>query len=361
MYLRGYLGQGTGTYPVFNITIEEYERRRAEVEREAVRLHMTTAEWIPLLPVPKGNYIHDPATGRWWRAGDITQVAWEIMPPVVGGTPGTFVNSTPLSEAEARAWIARVEASRQPLYGSPLTIPSRMGWVDTEVAAEDIWNLATQLGWPNDITKRFLESFPTKQAWIDWFVQASAHPEMWQQKVDELGLFGQPVTQIDTTLPPEPGPPPPGPPPPGSPPPPSGGGGGGGGGGNVAPPGTTPPGYRYPIIQYAPHSGTALLRSRGWQPDEIGFWLTQAFGGHLDLTEAFLLSFSGREELASWLVGKGPGDVYARADAALAARQIPAPGGGTQPPPPGTGAEETGISLPIIALGAAAIFYFTQK
>ena len=123
-----YLGQGTGTYPVFNMRIEDYERRRSEVEREAVRLNMTRDEWLPLLPVPPNQYIHDPATGLWFRAGDITTFAWEILPPVVGGTPGTWVNSTPLSEAEAAAWIRKVEASRYysggPTYVAPGEAPA---------------------------------------------------------------------------------------------------------------------------------------------------------------------------------------------------------------------------------------------
>jgi len=381
MYLRAFtsMGQSTGTYPVFSMTIAEYERRRAEVEREAIRLRMSTAEWEPLLPVPRGNYIHDPTTGKWYRAGTITQIAWEILPPVVQQA-GQFVNSTPLSEAEAYARIARVEASRQPGYGTPETLPERLDWTtgltpEERAAIDDFYDgrptsappayvppaefesipegiVQQRPGWMGeeefygwvdimggraDLASAVAASFPTRHDAEVWTGSTVGNIAAWIARAKQFMKYPQPI-----------GPPAAAPP----------GGGPPGSSGNVAPPGTTPPGHRYPIIQYAPHNGTALLRGRGWTPAEIGFWLTQAFGGHLDLTEAFLLSFSGREDLAAWVSGKEPADVYARADAALAARGGTAPPPGTYIPPAG---EESGIPLGMIALLGAGLFYLSRR
>src|SRR4029453_11681084 len=184
MYLRAF-GQATGTYPVFNITIDDYERGRAPAEAEAVRLNMTRAEWEPLLPVPPMNYIHDPETGLWYRAGDITTVAWEIMPPVVGGTPGTWQQGRILTDAEAAAWIAKVEATRQPFYGSVLTLPTRLGWTEPWTLEEiNLW--ATALAWPNEIVQKFFESFPTREDAQAWIAQAQANPAMWTEMAANL-------------------------------------------------------------------------------------------------------------------------------------------------------------------------------
>ena len=374
-----------GTYPSIDLAISEYERRRKAVEdwvtkvqREQNR-YLTQDEWRPLLPVPYGTYIHDPS-GAWYRAGDITTIAWEIMPPVIAaGPPGTWQPSTPMSEAEAAAWIAKVEASRQPLYGSATTLPERLdwtaGWTPEELATipppptaapmpyippsaygeipegitqalpswmdpgEEFLNWVGTLGGRSDLASALAVSFPTRAAAEAWFPGKSVSDYV--ARAVQFMKYPEPIG----------GRPPGAAPPPGAP----------AGGGNIAPPGTTPPGHRYPILPYAPNAGTAALREHGWPADVIGFWLTQAFGGDMALTEAFLLSFSGREELGVWTIGKTPADIYARADAALAARQAAPPETTAPGYVPPAGEAEGGISLPFLALVGAAAIYFLKR
>jgi len=350
MYLRAF-GQAP---TVYRVTLANQEAMRAATE--AAYFALSPADrpnWQSILDIPDvvkaGAWFQDPTTGAYYRGNGPFNVAYETMPPTIGGAPGTWQTGVQISDAEAAAWIARVEASRQAWYGSPLTLPSRLGWT-TPLSIDEINAWSGALGWPIEKVQQFFDSFPTREAAQAWLVQAQANPALWQQKADQLWPAPPPVVLPIPTPTPTPTPAPPPivehAPPPAAPP------------GNVAPVGTTPEGHRYPILPYAPNAGTPMLQQSGWQPDEIGFWLANAFGGDMALTEAFLLSFSGREALAAWLPGKTPADTYARADAALAARRRQAPTTTTIPPvveyaPPGEG----GISFPLLALlGAGAIF-----
>src|SRR5262245_18110364 len=349
MYLRAF-GQAP---PVFVVTLVNQEAMRAAVEAAYYALAPADRpNWASLLTVPDvvkaGSWFRDPTTNLYYRGNGPFNIAYETMPPVIAGQ-GTTVY---LTDAEAAAWIARVEATRQPLYGSPLTLPTRLGWTEPLTVEEMTAMITNALG-SNQNVVAFINSFPSIADAQAWLATASSAAIV----ARAAALFPPPppvvVLPIPTPTPAPPpiveyAPPPAAPPPEPTIPP-----------GNVAPVGTTPAGHRCPILPYAPNAGTPMLQQSGWQPDEIGFWLANAFCGDMALTEAFLLSFSGREDLAAWIPGKAPADTYARADAALAARRRQAPPTTTTIPPiveyapPGEG----GINFPLLALlGAGAIF-----
>jgi hypothetical protein len=356
MYLR-FLGQAP---PVYVVTLANQEAMRAAVEAAYFALPADQRpNWASILTVPDvvkaGSWFRDPTTNLYYRGNGPFNYAYETMPPVIAGM-GTTVY---LTDAEAAAWIAKVEASRQPLYGSPITLPERIGWTEPLSEAELSALITNALG-PNANVSIFLASFPSLADAAAWLQTASSA----DIQARAAALFPPPPPVVLPMIPPPP-PPAPAPPPyvpPSAPAPPPAIDYVSPDTGNVAPVGTTPAGHRYPILPYAPHPGTPMLIQSGWTPEEIGFWFANAFGGNLALTEAFLLSFSGREALGAWIQGKTPADVYARADAALAARL--APRVGTIPPaidyaPPDMGGG--GISLPMIALAGAALFYMTRK
>jgi hypothetical protein len=336
MYLRAF-GQAP---PVYRVTLANQEAMRAATE--AAYFALSPADrpnWASILEVPDvvkaGSWFQDPGTGLYYRGNGPFNVAYETLPPTIGGTPGTWQTGVQISDAEAAAWIARVEASRQPLYGSPVTLPARLGWTEP-LTLEEIAAWGSGLPGGNEMAAAFFNTFATREEAQAWLATHTYE--------DIIARAGQYLpAPPPVSLPGIPPPPPAAPPPlPAAPPP--------------------PPATDYvPPAGYAPHPGTPMLQQSGWQPDEIGFWLTQAFGGDLALTEAFLLSFRGREELAAWVQPAGThgaADVMARARAALAARrQAP----GAPPPPEYAPPAEGGISFPMLALlGAGAIFLFRR-